>query len=133
MAEICVETHRDCEMINITNQINAVIPADLECGICHIFCTHTTAALTINENADPDVQHDLLKKLNGLIPVNENYYRHCEGNSAAHLKSSLLGVSLTVPVRNGKLAMGIWQGIYFCEFDGPRSRRVQVRFLKASE
>ena len=133
MAEIRIETNRSCQMINITNQINAVIPQDLQCGICHIFCTHTTAALTINENADPDVKHDLLTKLNSLIPVNESYYQHCEGNSAAHLKSSLLGVSLAVPVCNGKLALGIWQGVYFCEFDGPRSRRVQVRFIKAFE
>ena len=133
MAEIRVETRRDCEMINITGQINALVPSDMECGLCHIFCTHTTAALTINENADPDVRHDLLCKLNLLIPVNESYYRHCEGNSAAHLKSSLIGVSLTVPVQNGKLALGIWQGIYFCEFDGPRNRRVQVRFCTAFE
>lgn len=131
MAVIQVETNRDCQMINITKQINAVIPVDLKCGICHVFCTHTTAALTINENADPDVQHDLLKKLNSLIPVNESYYRHCEGNSAAHLKSSLLGVSLAVPVVNGKLSLGIWQGVYFCEFDGPRSRRVQVYFQES--
>ena len=131
MAEIRIETNRSCQMINITSQINAVIPQALQCGICHIFCTHTTAALTINENADPDVQHDLLTKLNSLIPINESYYRHCEGNSAAHLKSSLLGVSLAVPVCNGKLALGIWQGVYFCEFDGPRSRRVQVYFQRA--
>ena len=133
MAEIRVETRRDCEMINITGQINALVPRDMECGLCHIFCTHTTAALTINENADPDVKHDLLKKLDALIPKDERYYLHCEGNSAAHLKSSLLGVSLTVPVQNGKLALGIWQGIYFCEFDGPRNRRVQVRFCTAFE
>lgn len=133
MAEIRVETHRDCEFINITGQVNALVPPDMQCGLCHLFCTHTTAALTVNENADPDVRHDLLRKLDSLIPLNENYYRHCEGNSAAHLKSSLLGVSLVLPVQNGKLALGIWQGIYFCEFDGPRSRRVQVRFCDAFE
>lgn len=131
MAEINVVSNRDCEMINITSQINAVIPTDLKCGICHIFCQHTTAGLTINENADPDVRHDLLKKLDGLIPKNEVYYRHCEGNSAAHLKSSLMGVSLAIPVRNGKLRLGTWQGVYFCEFDGPRSRQVQIYFQTA--
>ena len=133
MAEIRIESSRDCEMINITGKINALVPSDMQCGICHVFCTHTTAALTVNENADLDVKHDLLCKLNSLIPVNENYYRHCEGNSAAHLKSSLLGVSLMLPVKNGKLDLGIWQGVYFCEFDGPRQRKVQVRFLAAFE
>ncbi|MBE6369195.1 MAG: YjbQ family protein [Lentisphaerae bacterium] len=133
MAEISIISRRDCEFIDITGQINGVIPADLKCGICHIFCTHTTAGLTINENADPDVRHDLLKKLDALIPGNEGYYRHCEGNSAAHLKSSLMGISLSVPIRNGKLWLGTWQGVYFCEFDGPRSRYVKVLFQPASE
>lgn len=133
MGSIGVKTSRNCELIDITDRVNALIPADLTCGICHIFCTHTTAALTINENADPDVKHDLLKKLDSLIPCNESYYQHCEGNSAAHLKSSLFGVSLAVPVRNGRLLLGTWQGVYFCEFDGPRNRQVQVFFQNASE
>ena len=133
MAEISVETHRSNELIDITGKINSLIPADLQCGICHIFCKHTTAGLTINENADPDVKHDLLKKLDMLIPQHESFYRHCEGNSAAHLKSSLFGVSLAVPVRNGRLQLGVWQGIYFCEFDGPRTRQVQVYFQHAVE
>ncbi|MBE6366590.1 MAG: YjbQ family protein [Lentisphaerae bacterium] len=131
MAEVAVYSNRDCELIDITGKINALIPEDLECGICHIFCQHTTAGLTINENADPDVRHDLLKKLDALIPKNESYYRHGEGNSAAHLKSSLMGVSLAVPVRNGRLHLGTWQGVYFCEFDGPRSRQVEVVFQTA--
>ena len=131
MAEIKVISKRDCELINITSQINALIPAHLQYGICHVFCQHTTAGLTINENADPDVRYDLLQKLDALIPKNENYYRHCEGNSAAHLKSSLFGVSLAIPIRNGKLHLGTWQGVYFCEFDGPRSRQVQVYFQTA--
>lgn len=133
MGVIAVATHRECELIDITAQVNELVPKDLQCGICHIFCTHTTAGLTINENADPDVKHDLLKKLDLLIPRMEHFYQHCEGNSAAHLKSSLMGLSLTVPIRNGKLLLGTWQGIYFCEFDGPRSRRVQVNFLRAEE
>ena len=91
-----------------------------------------TAALTVNENADPDVQHDLLAKLDALVPQHESYYRHAEGNSAAHLKSSLMGFSVTVPVRNGRLHLGTWQGIYLCEFDGPRTRRVVVTFVEAA-
>lgn len=87
--------------------------------------------LTVNENADPDVKHDLLAKLDALIPYHENYYRHGEGNSAAHLKSSLMGVSLTLPVVNGRLRLGVWQGVYFCEFDGPRTRRVELFFQDA--
>ena len=110
-----------------------MIPPDMQCGICHIFCQHTTAGLTINENADPDVKHDLLCKLESLIPQHESYYQHCEGNSAAHLKSSLFGVALTVPVHNNRLALGTWQGIYFCEFDGPRNRKVQVTFIPGVE
>ena len=133
MAEISINSSRDCEFINITSQINAVIPPDMKCGICHIFCKHTTAGLTVNENADPDVKHDLLKKLDALIPKDERYYLHCEGNSAAHLKSSLMGISLALPIRNGRLDLGMWQGVYFCEFDGPRSRKVKVLFQTASE
>ncbi len=127
MAEFAVVTHRDCEIIDITEEINKWIPDALACGVCHVFCPHTTAGLTINENADPDVKRDLLAKLNTLVPAQESYYRHAEGNSAAHLKASMLGFSLTLPVRNGKLNLGTWQGVYFCEFDGPRTRH--VRFL----
>lgn len=133
MGVIAVATHRECELIDITGQINDLLPDDLQCGICHVFCTHTTAGLTINENADPDVKHDLLKKLDLLIPRHENFYQHCEGNSAAHLKSSLMGLSLSIPVRNGRLMLGTWQGVYFCEFDGPRSRRVHVSFVRAED
>ena len=131
MSQLHIVSKRDCEMIDITHRINELVPDSLQSGICHIFCTHTTAGLTINENADPDVRHDVLKKLDLLIPHNESFYQHCEGNSAAHLKSSLMGISLAVPVRNGKLHLGTWQGVYFCEFDGPRSRKVEVLFQKA--
>ena len=130
-ATIPVVSQRSCELIDITDRINAVIPADCHSGMCLVFCKHTTAGLTINENADPDVKHDLLKKLDSMMPKQESYYQHCEGNSAAHLKSSLFGVSLAVPVRNGKLWLGTWQGVYFCEFDGPRSRKVQILFQPA--
>ena len=131
MSELHIVSKRDCEMIDITHRINALVPQDMRCGICHIFCSHTTAGLTINENADPDVKFDLLTKLDQLIPKVETWYQHCEGNSAAHLKSSLFGVSLAVPVCNGKLHLGTWQGVYFCEFDGPRNRKVEVYFQDA--
>ena len=131
MSELHIVSKCDCEMIDITHRINALVPQDMRCGICHIFCSHTTAGLTINENADPDVKFDLLTKLDQLIPKVETWYQHCEGNSAAHLKSSLFGVSLAVPVCNGKLHLGTWQGVYFCEFDGPRNRKVEVYFQAA--
>ena len=131
MSQLHIVSKHDCEMIDITDRINELVPPDMRCGICHIFCAHTTAGLTVNENADPDVRHDILKKLDLLIPKNESYYQHCEGNSAAHLKSSLMGVSLAVPVCNGRLHLGTWQGVYFCEFDGPRNRKVEVYFQEA--
>ena len=126
MAEFSIETHERNVAVDITRQVNALIPATLRSGICHVFCPHTTAGLTVNENADPNVKLDLMAKLAALIPHAEGYYRHSEGNSDAHLKATLLGFSLTLPVRNGRLALGTWQGIYFCEFDGPRTRHVQV-------
>jgi secondary thiamine-phosphate synthase enzyme len=99
-------------------------------GLCHVFSLHTTAALTVNENADPSVQSDMLEALDRIIPWRNAAYRHLEGNSAAHLKASMMGFSQTLPVVNGKLALGTWQGLYFCEFDGPRSRSVHVQFFK---
>lgn len=131
MPEITVITNRDCEMVDITNQINAVIPAGIKYGICHLFVPHTTAALTVNENVDPDVRYDILKKLDMLVPKIERFYRHSEGNSAAHLKTSLIGTALALPIRNSRLRLGTWQGVYFCEFDGPRTRQVQVYFQAA--
>ena len=129
MQEFTIVTRRDCELVDITAEINARIPKTLTRGLCHIFCPHTTAGLTINENADPDVRHDLLAKLATLIPAQEEFYQHVEGNSAAHLKAMLTGFSLTVPVRNGALHLGTWQRIYLCEYDGPRTRRIQLTFL----
>ena len=118
--EFTVQTHQFNEIIDITSMVNARIPKTLKCGICHIFCPHTTAGLTINENADPDVKHDLLA-----------FYRHGECNSDAHLKAMLTGFSLAVPVVNGELHLGTWQGIYFCEYDGPRTRMVELFFQRA--
>ncbi len=95
-----------------------------------VFTTHTTAAVTINENADPDVQHDLKYKLNDMIPKDEAAYRHMEGNSDSHMKSSLFSPSLSLIYEDGKLLMGIWQAVYFCEFDGPRNRNVYVKIIE---
>jgi secondary thiamine-phosphate synthase enzyme len=92
-----------------------------------VFCPHTTAAITINENADPDVQHDMLQTLSELIPQSRPGYRHNEGNSDAHCKSSLIGTSEQILINNGKIDLGTWQGIYFCEFDGPRRRTVKIQ------
>jgi secondary thiamine-phosphate synthase enzyme len=98
-------------------------------GMVIVCVPHTTAAVTINENADPDVKHDMLAKLETLIPQRESYYRHGEGNSDSHVKTSLVGNSVTVLVEGGKLVLGTWQGIQFCEFDGPRSRKYQVKLV----
>ena len=130
MKTITIQTTRRCEIVDITRLVAAQLPANIPEGICHVYCPHTTAAVTVNENYDPDVKHDLLEKLDRLIPQRESFYQHEEGNSDAHLKSSLVGFSQMVPFRNGHLELGTWQGIYFCEFDGPRSRTVRLYFQK---
>jgi len=128
--EFSVRTTKRTEFVNITNKIEEIVgESGINNGICYIFVPHTTAAVTINEDADPDVVADIIAKLNNLIPKNENYYNHMEGNSDAHIKSSVVGVSLGVFVNNKKLKLGTWQGIYFCEFDGPRHRNVWVKVL----
>lgn len=99
-------------------------------GLVHIFSLHTTAGITINENADPDVVKDIINTLAAVFPW-ENNYRHREGNAAAHLKTSFMGASQQVPVENGKLVLGTWQSIFMCEFDGPRTRKIQLTFLQA--
>lgn len=95
-------------------------------GMCHVYCPHTTAGLTINENADPDVRHDMLLALEKVVPSDDASYRHAEGNSAAHVKASLMGFTVSLPIVDGRLALGTWQGVYLCEFDGPRQRHVTV-------
>ena len=130
MKPITIQTTRRCEIVDITQLVAAQLPAGIAEGICHVYCPHTTAAVTVNENYDPDVKHDLLEKLDRLIPQRESFYQHEEGNSDAHLKASLVGFSQMVPFRNGRLQLGTWQGIYFCEFDGPRSRTVRLYFQK---
>ena len=115
-------------MIDITSQVRAVLAeSKITNGELTVFTSHTTAAITINENADPDVTHDILLTLEELLPKNRKGYRHCEGNSDSHVKSSLVGCSEHVLFSGGSLSLGTWQGIYFCEFDGPRSRRVTVQ------
>lgn len=125
--EITVRTGRRLELIDITHDVRAVVGAsDVTDGVCHIFVPHTTAAVTINEKADPDVAVDIASTLGRIVPANWEY-RHSEGNSDAHVKSTLVGVSELVPVRGGELILGTWQALFFCEFDGPRSRRCFVR------
>lgn len=123
-----VQSTAHSQMLNITATLTQHVPEGFT-GLCHLSCLHTTAGLTINENADPDVVHDLLHELERLVPWRNPAFRHGEGNSAAHLKSSLLGSQLTLSVQNGRLVLGTWQGVYFCEFDGPRSRQVFVHFV----
>jgi secondary thiamine-phosphate synthase enzyme len=113
-------------MIDITDRIRILLKESrIRSGVCHVFVPHTTAAVTINENADPDVPLDILMELGKIVPFND-HYRHMEGNSAAHIKASILGASETVFIENGDLVLGTWQSIFFCEFDGPRTRRVIV-------
>jgi secondary thiamine-phosphate synthase enzyme len=125
---ISVRTSRRSQMIDITAQIaEAVAESGIQTGTVLVFCPHTTAAITINENADPDVPHDILLTLEELIPQQRNGYRHCEGNSDAHVKSSLVGASEQVMIQNGSLTLGTWQAVFFCEFDGPRTRTVHIQ------
>lgn len=126
MTKFTVRTDTRCEMIDITDKVATFVrESGLRDGICHVFVPHTTAALTINENADPDVPRDILDSLDRIVPLS-NRYRHAEGNAAAHVKASLLGASQTVFVENGRLVLGTWQSLFFCEFDGPRTREVLV-------
>jgi secondary thiamine-phosphate synthase enzyme len=129
MHKITVRTHQRSEWINMTREIaQAIRESGLENGLCLIHVPHTTAGVTVNENADPDVPADLIRFLNAKIPEDWNFH-HSEGNSDAHLKASLMGCSATLPVENGKLMLGTWQGIFFCEFDGPRERQVWVKMM----
>ena len=125
-----VRTSAQTEFIDITRPVQeAIKKAGVEDGICFIFIPHTTAAVTINENADPSVVQDIIMELNKIVPSKDQYH-HLEGNSPAHIKASLLGCSQTVFIESGKLALGTWQGIFFCEFDGPRNRKVYVEVVK---
>lgn len=127
---INITTNEACEFIDITQQINEIIKkSKVDNGICCIFIPHTTAGITINENADPDVRRDIIYELNKIVPIHDNY-KHIEGNSAAHIKASMMGFAQSLIIQNGKLLLGTWQGVYFCEFDGPRQRKAIVKIIK---
>ena len=129
MEKFQVNTTDQTIMVNITPKIQELIDQKgYQTGICQVFIPHPTAAVTINENADPDVKHDIITEINKVIPFSDGYH-HTEGNSAAHIKASLFGSSELIPVENGRLQLGTWQGIFFCEFDGPRRRQVWVQLL----
>jgi len=122
-----LSTRARSEFVNITRDIASVVEASgVRDGVCTVFVPHTTAAVTINENADPSVQSDLLMQLERLAPLRAGF-QHAEGNSDAHVKAALLGSSAQIIVQNGRLALGTWQGVYFCEFDGPRQRNFFVQ------
>ena len=130
MENIKLKTTKRIDLVEITGEIGkAVAKSKITDGVCFVFCPHTTAGLTINENADHSVKQDIINSLNKLVPANAGY-AHAEGNSDSHIKSSLFGSSLTVLVENGQLALGTWQGLYFCESDGPRSREVWVKIIE---
>lgn len=127
MQRLSVRTSRRIDLVDITDQIQGTVSkSKVKDGVCFIFCPHTTAGLTINENADPSVRRDIINTLNKLIPEGAGYC-HSEGNADSHIKSSLFGSSLTIFIEGGQLALGTWQGIYFCEGDGPRNREVWVK------
>lgn len=129
MQTISIKTNRRNEMVDVTDRVSEFVSASgIHNGLAVIYVPHTTAGITINENADPNVVHDILLTLNQLVPPDHPGYRHNEGNSDAHVKAGLIGCSVTVIIENGALHLGNWQGIYFCEFDGPRNRKLWVRF-----
>ncbi|MBA3062209.1 MAG: YjbQ family protein [Atribacteria sp.] len=129
LKEITIQTNTQAQILDITAQVqNAVDESGIAEGLCCVFIPHTTAGVTINENADPSVKQDIVMELNKVIPFDDNY-SHLEGNSAAHIKASIIGSSVNVPVKNNNLLLGTWQGICFCEFDGPRRRKFYVKIV----
>ncbi len=126
---LSVRTSARTELIDITPQIaEQVKKSGVSDGLCMLYVPHTTGAVTINESADPSVRRDILMVLNQIVPWEANY-KHLEGNSAAHVKATLVGASELLAIENGALVLGTWQGIFFCEFDGPRTRKIHVRIL----
>jgi secondary thiamine-phosphate synthase enzyme len=125
-----VKTRQRDEIVDVTDAVRRIVKRlGVRDGMAIVYVPHTTAGVTINENYDPDVKSDMLRKLSELIPKHESYYRHDEGNSDSHVKTSLVGNSATVIIEHGELALGRWQGIYFCEFDGPRDREMYVKVV----
>jgi secondary thiamine-phosphate synthase enzyme len=130
MKTIEVSSRRQVELIDVTNEVRqAIRGTGIQTGVVFLFVPHTTAAVTINENADPDVVRDMIMELNKIVPLDDGY-RHGEGNSAAHIKSTLVGASETILIEDGEPVLGTWQGIYFCEFDGPRRRKLHLKVMK---
>jgi len=129
LKEITIQTNTQTQILDITTQVQKVVSeSGITEGLCCVFVPHTTAGVTINENADPSVKQDIIMELNKVIPFNDNY-SHLEGNSAAHIKASIIGSSVNIPVKNNNLLLGTWQGICFCEFDGPRTRKFFVKII----
>ena len=129
MEQFDVRTQQRTEFVDVTRLIQEIVErSGVHSGLCTVYVPHTTAACTINEHADPDVARDILAEVNKIVPFEDNY-RHDEGNSAAHIKASLFGVSHSVPIHEGRLTLGTWQGIFLCEFDGPRTRHVCVQVV----
>ncbi len=128
--EIKVHTNSRSELLNISSLLEDFLATNnIKDGICHIYIPHTTCGVTINENADPDVKRDILMELEKTIPFSDGYL-HMEGNSAAHIKASMMGFSASIPVLGGRPATGVWQDLYLCEFDGPRTRKVRFSFIQ---
>lgn len=130
MKTIEITTSSRSQLVDITAKVQKTVSdSGIKSGLCHLWVPHTTAAITVNENADPSVARDILMEMDKRIPW-EDGYRHSEGNSAAHVKSTLVGCEKTLIIEDGRLVLGTWQGIYFCEFDGPRQRQVWLRIVK---
>jgi secondary thiamine-phosphate synthase enzyme len=128
--QISVKTSSRVELVDITHLVEKVTSeSKIKSGLCTVYVPHTTAAVTINENADPSVRSDIIKELNKIVPFDDNY-SHLEGNAAAHIKASIIGPSETILVDGRSLVLGTWQGIYFCEFDGPRNRKVIIKIIE---
>jgi len=130
LKEITIKTNTQTQILDITVQVQKVLSeSGIAEGLCCVFISHTTAGVTINENADPSVKQDIVMELNKVIPFDDNY-NHLEGNSAAHIKASIIGSSVNIPMKNNNLLLGTWQGICFCEFDGPRTRKFYVKIIE---
>ena len=131
MHNFTVQTRQHAEFVNIDREVQAIVSDHgLDTGVVHVFIPHTTAGVTINENADPDVKADMTMILDRVVPWTGGY-AHAEGNSAAHVKASMMGFTATVLVEGGRLQLGTWQSLYFCEFDGPRTRKVWVQLVRS--
>jgi len=130
LSKLSIRTHTQSELMDITPLVRDIVhKSKIESGVCYIFVPHTTAGITVNENADPSVKQDILSELDKLVPWRGDY-THLEGNAAAHIKASLLGSAEMIPVEDGDLVLGTWQGVFFAEFDGPRRREVWVKIAK---